>query len=258
MMHKQSTGRTIDKRWYADAFGALYPIVYAHRTIASAQPEAHFACKQLHLTPQDSVLDLCCGNGRHMAHLYPRVAQLTGLDYSPHLLQYARENIGTHARLLRGDMRHLPFVQSFDAIVNFFTSFGYFMEDEDNYAVLHGIVRALRPGGRFFMDFLNAQQVQHTLTPHSEREQAEYRIIEDRWIDVEKQRVNKKTIVEKNGRSIAETGESVRLYTADTLIQILEQAGLAIDGLFGDYEGNAVGATRPRVLIVGHRKDRDG
>ena len=36
---------TIEEDWYAHAFDALYPIVYAHRSIASAQPEVSFAAR---------------------------------------------------------------------------------------------------------------------------------------------------------------------------------------------------------------------
>jgi SAM-dependent methyltransferase len=49
-------------------------------------------------------------------------------------------------RLLQGDMREPPFEGRFDALVNWFSSFGYF-DDETNRRVLEGFARALRPGG---------------------------------------------------------------------------------------------------------------
>ena len=54
--------------WYEQAFDALYPIVYARRSIEAAKAEAEFAAEQVGVTRQDDLLDLCCGSGRHLVH----------------------------------------------------------------------------------------------------------------------------------------------------------------------------------------------
>ena len=243
----------VDDAWYVTAFGALYPVVYAQRTVEAAAPESAFAVEQLRIGSSDAVLDLCCGNGRHMVHLLERSASVVGLDYSRDLLCLARRNIGTMGSLVRGDMRALPFVEAFDVAVNFFTSFGYFMDPEENCAVARGMARALRVDGRFFMDYLNAPHVEATLVPHSEREQDGFHIAEDRWIDAAAHRVNKRTTVHKGDEVVLESGESVRLYRPPELFALLRDAGLEIDRVFGDYEGRPLDETRPRMLITGHR-----
>jgi SAM-dependent methyltransferase len=53
-----------------------------------------------------------------------------------------------------GDMRQIPWTGRFDRVVNWSTAFGYF-DDTTNRAVLDGIVRVLRPGGRLAMDLDN-------------------------------------------------------------------------------------------------------
>jgi len=53
-----------------------------------------------------------------------------------------------------GDMRQLPWTCQFDRVVNWSTAFGYF-DDITNRAVLDGIARVLRPGGRLVMDLDN-------------------------------------------------------------------------------------------------------
>ena len=242
--------------WYAQAFGALYPVVYTHRTVEAAEPEALFAARHLGLGADDLVLDLCCGNGRHMVHLAHTAGAIVGLDYSPDLLRIAAAH---HAGpLLRADMRRIPFVDAFDVIVNFFTSFGYFQMREENLAVVQGVARALRPGGRFFIDYLNPAYVKRTLVPESLRENGAYTIRERRWIDDAKQRVNKATTVLKDGTKIAEMGESVRLYALHELQTLLSEGGLHIDEMFGDYTGVPVDDAQPRVIVVGRRGDRGG
>src|ERR1700692_4934305 len=56
-----------------------------------------------------------------------------------------------------GDMRCLPFAAaSFDWVLNFFTSFGYFEKERENFQVLEEIVRVLVPDGRFLIDIMNS------------------------------------------------------------------------------------------------------
>ena len=52
---------------------------------------------------------------------------------------------------VQGDLRELPFDGRFDAVLNWFTSFGYF-DDEGNRRVLEGFHRALRPGGTLLLE----------------------------------------------------------------------------------------------------------
>ena len=243
----------VDTDWYVGAFNALYPVIYAHRSVAAAAPEAAFAIKHLNITPTDQVLDLCCGNGRHMVHLLAVSPHVVGLDYSQDLLRIASKQVPDAGKLLRGDMRSIPFVNTFSVLTNFFTSFGYFTEEQENRAVLQGIVRALKPAGRFMMDYLNPDHVQRTLVPQSLREQDGYTIEETRWIDGTTQRVNKKTLVTRDGVPIHESGESVQLFHQDELVQMLESVGLSVDAAYGNYGGEAVAAEEPRMVLIGHK-----
>ena len=249
-----------DAAWYATAFGEVYSVIYAHRTVEAASGEADFAARQLGLARDDCVLDLCCGNGRHMVHLCKHAGAVAGLDYSAHLLGLARENVGAGARLVRGDMRALPFGANFDVVVNFFTSFGYFSDDAENRGVAFEMARVLKPGGRFFIDYLNPSHVVASLVPRSRREHAGYEIEEERWIDEAAQRVNKRTVVRKADAPstpdalVARTEESVRLYSFEEMRAMLDAAGLEIVSAFGDYQGNALTEDAPRLLLIGRRR----
>ena len=245
--------RSVPDDWYRHSFDALYPIVYAHRSVEAAAPEAAFAVEQLGLSRGDGVLDLCCGNGRHMVHLLRRTDLVAGLDYSRDLLDLARTNTGG-GLLLRADMRALPFDSAFDVVVNFFTSFGYFPTREENLRVVHEVARVLKPGGRFFIDYLNAGFVTNTLVPESTREQGGHQIREHRWIDPERRRVNKNTVVSEDGHVIGQWGESVQLYGATEFVELLAQGGLEVDQMYGDYSGAPLDDTRPRMIAVGRGK----
>jgi SAM-dependent methyltransferase len=250
-MQRDSAAHTVDGDWFASAFDALYPIVYAHRTVEAATAESAFAIEQLQISSTSTVLDLCCGNGRHMHHLLKGTSHVTGLDYSSDLLAIAREALGERGRLIRGDMRTIPFVSRFDAIANFFTSFGYFQSDGENLSVARGIRNALSDSGRFFMDYLNPEHVRASLVAESERIAEEYCIKERRWIDERTNRVNKITEVFRVAELVNRSSESVRLYDKDELRALLESVGLKVESMFGNYDGSSVAADRPRQIVVG-------
>jgi SAM-dependent methyltransferase len=96
------------------------------------------------------MLDVPCGQGRH-AHLLAEAGyDVRGLDYSRHLLGVARERgTGPGLRYVQGDMRNLParWTGRFDAVLNLFTSFGFFLDPADDVRVLAGFARVLAPGG---------------------------------------------------------------------------------------------------------------
>lgn len=253
VLNAQSLDHTVEKDWFAHAFDALYPVVYAHRTVESATAESAFAIEQLRLCNSCSVLDLCCGNGRHMVHLLKHTPRVVGLDYSPDLLGMARRQLGASGQLVRGDMRAIPFEGAFDALANFFTSFGYFSDEAENLAVAQGIARALKPGGRFFVDYLNPAYVTTHLDPESLRVSGSYEIHERRWIDSANNRVNKCTEVRRGSVVLNRSSESVRLYDRPELLALMDRAGLRVEVLYGNYDGGPVRDDAPRQIVVGTR-----
>ena len=239
--------------WYTHAFDAIYPVIYAHRSLESARPEVEFALQRLQIQPGESVLDLCCGNGRHMAHLLQVTPRVFGLDYSADLLAHARTLVKPAGHLVRADMRALPFFNVFDVLVNFFTSFGYFVQQEEDQAVLNAMACALKERGRFLMDYLNPDYVRRHLVPRSSRMENGFEIREERWIDATGERINKKTLVTGPDGKEFSTSESVRLYSPETLVQMLETAGLRVENLYGNYAGQPFGPSHPRMIITGHQ-----
>ncbi len=240
--------------WFAAAFGGLYPVLYGHRTAETAAPEAEFACAQTGLRAGDGALDLCCGAGRHMGHLLRRTSCLTGVDYSPELLGRARRTLGSGVSLVRADMRRLPFHAQFDVVFNFFTSFGYFLDEEDNRLAAREMARVLKPGGRLFMDYMNAEHDVPRLVSDSERTIGARRIVERRWYDGALRRVNKTMEVFLDGQPEARLSESVRAYSRNELCALLEAAGFRGIRAFGDCEGRAYGPGAPRLILLAMKR----
>lgn len=241
----------IAEDWYHVSFDALYPMLYAHRSVQAAHPEVMFSIEHTPIRPADCVLDLCCGEGRHMVHLMKHSRRVVGLDYSPDLLGPARAKLGGGAHFVRGDMRALPFDGVFDVVANYFTSFGYFRSEAENLSVVQGMARALKPGGRFLVDYINRAHTQENLKPHTVRYHEDFEIRETRWIDGKPPRINKATTVWRDGKQIGERGESVQLYAPEEFEDLLHRGGLRVERLYGDYTGADCTGSQPRMIAVG-------
>jgi SAM-dependent methyltransferase len=254
--------------WYATAFGAHYPLLYRHRDAAEAQ-----RCLDLlpRLAPFGAgpVLDLGCGQGRHLALLTERGVRAVGLDLSPHLLTIARA-LTPRPSLVRGDMRALGLgAGNFTAVFSLFTAFGYFGAAAAHAPVVAEIARVLRPGGHWYLDFLNSRRVAAELAAGprtTEREQGPLRVRETRRLAAAPVRVVKEvSLAPLPGRDddAAAWGvplpgvsytEEVALLTLAELDGLAAAAGLRRVAAAGDYDGAPLAEDCPRWLLV-YRRD---
>ena len=244
-----------DLPWYQTWFNQDYLEVYCHRDAAEARLAVTLAQRELGLSPGDRVLDLCCGSGRHSMELAARGLVVVALDLSSALLQSGAEKArdeGVKVGFVQADARHVALHSVFDAVVNFFTSFGYFDADEDDALMLDNIASVLRRGGGFLIDYFNAEHLRANLVPKTVWRVGSARVCEERSIDNVSKRVNKTITIERNKVEKCYL-ESVRLYSENELKDMLESCGLSVSKTFGDYDGGSVDVARPRLILVGEK-----
>ncbi len=234
--------------WWESWFGEEYLELYPHRDVASARREVAFALERLGPEPSP-LLDLCCGSGRHSIRFAERHVCPVGLDYSAPLLELAHAG-GRDLRLVRGDMRRLPFADAtFRSVVNFFTSFGYFLRETDNVSVLTEVERVLRPGGRFLCDTFGLEHALASLVPEERRKASDRQYRIRRWWNADTRRLEKEIEVRRGG-STETFRESVRAYTPAELAAMLEGAGLHVDAVWGNFDASPPGCDSPRLILL--------
>jgi len=133
----------------------------------TSDAEAELVWELLGLTPGSEVLDLACGHGRIANRLASRGARVTGLDATPAFLELARADAaarGVVVEYVEGDMRELPWSERFDAVLSWFTSFGYF-EDDESRRVLAEAYDSLRPGGELLIENNNVAALMRGFVP---------------------------------------------------------------------------------------------
>lgn len=230
-----------------------YLEIYSHRNEEEAEKLSNLISSQLPGEGNKSVLDLCCGAGRHSLLFAKKGFSVTGIDLSANLLDHARHRAAAEnlkVNFIRSDIRNLDYFNSFDIIVNLFTSFGYFESDEQNFSILRAINNALKPEGWFIIDFFNADYLRNNLVPQSYRKYENYAIEQRRSIS--QNRVIKEIKI-TDAQNVRRYFESVRLYTPDELTSALESEGLTVKKIFGDYSGNPLTKTSERLIIFAQK-----
>lgn len=196
----------------------------------------------LEMRPPARVLDVCSGYGRHSVELARRGFDVAGVDISELQVavacRYARES-GVAPAFAVGDARALPLSGPFDAAINMFLSFGYFATDEESQAVLYGVARVLRRGGRLLIDFWNREYEIRNFQPTVvDRRDDEIIEIEDWKFDPLAGRLSwLNTVIFPDGRREAWT-QSIRAFTAAEVRAMLERAGFTLLALYGSLQGD--------------------
>lgn len=164
--------------WFKHWFGTrYYTLLYGHRDEEDARQWVDAILDRWDLPPGSALLDLACGRGRHAAFFAEAGLKVTGLDISESSIQEAKEHV-PDADFVVHDMREPFRPGTFDAVCCLFTSLGYFDDIADDRAVFRAVHDALKPGGRFVLDFMNTGAVLRDLVAeeHLRKEGVEFAI----------------------------------------------------------------------------------
>lgn len=238
--------------WFANWFNTeYYFLLYQHRDDSEAKRFLHVLLNRLHIPKGTRILDIACGKGRHSKVLADAGMDVCGIDLSPNSIQAAAANQGPHLRFAVHDMR-IPFAhEQFDLAVNLFTSFGYTALDADDLDALKATYAALKPGGLFVQDYLNATPVLNSLPQQRELTRNNVRFTtckyrEDGFI--------KKDILVEDGNRQFHFQEQVKIYTVEQLTALHEQAGFTIKEIYGNQDLEAYHADSSQRMIIVSQK----
>ena len=112
----------------------------------------------LNIPESGKILDLACGKGRHSVYLNTLGYNVTGVDLSEQSITYAKQFENETLKFDVHDMSK-PYPETFDAVFNLFTSFGYFEEDNCNQYTIESIKAELNEFGFGVIDFMNSNYV---------------------------------------------------------------------------------------------------
>ena len=248
------TKRSHSPEWWKDLFETpLYFELYEAEDTKKAVGEVSQAVALLGLAPPSRILDVPCGYGRHAVECARRGFAVTGVDAAETQLSRAREKAraaGVSIDLRLQDARALDFEAEFDAALNLFLSFGYFETDGEHMAMLAGIARALRPGGRFLMEFWNREYEIRYFDRYQVERSGDIVEVEEWEFDHLRGRLNwTNTVFFPDGRRES-WWHSIRAYSVAEMVTLLERAGLRIDAVYGGMDGRPYGIEAESAIFL--------
>jgi ubiquinone/menaquinone biosynthesis C-methylase UbiE len=243
--------------WWASYFDAQYLLEY--EPLFSPQRDRREVARLMEILALPSgarILDVPCGQGRH-AHLLAEAGfDVDGLDYSKDLLDRAKKR-GTAStlRYTQGDMRRLPgrWTGRFDAVVNLFTSFGFFVDPNDDVRVIEEFARVLKPGGilvwhggsrdgvmRRFLDRDWWQTEDGTMIAHERSFDALSGVLTVRstW---------------RGRKSSGEREHRIRLYTATRLAELCAAAGLIVEEAYDGWAPRPLSRKSSEMVLLARK-----
>jgi len=239
--------------WFADEgfWEALSPFIFPETARAAAVADVE-AIKLLVGRPVATVLDLCCGPGRHSVAFAKQGSRVTAVDRSPLLLGRARqyaaaERVEIH--WVQEDMRAFIEPAGFDLAVNLFTSFGYFEDPAENQRVLANVRASLVPGGAFALDVVGKEVVARIYQPCRVQESPDGALLVMRGKIIDDwSRIENDWHVIRNG-NVRSFRFRHWLYSAFELREMFKEAGFTRIDLFGGLDGSSYGGEASRLIV---------
>lgn len=202
------------------------------------------------------ILDVPCGQGRHAHPLAEAGYRVDGLDFSAHLIDIAKaRGTGPSLRYRQGDMRRLPakWTGRFDAVLNLFTSFGFFTNASDDAATIRQFARVLKSGGILVWHGGSRDGVMSKFLSRDWWKSNDGTMIgHERAFDPLSGILTIRTAWEgPSGRGTRE--HRIRLYTASRLAELCLDAGLVVEQAFSGFDDRPLTRRSGEMMLVARK-----
>ncbi len=249
--------RETETPWYEqDEFWETFATsIFDEERHALAPTEVENILRLLAVKPGEHICDLCCGIGRHSLEFAVRGLHVTGVDRTHPYLQTAMgraRNRNLEIEFVEEDMRTFCRPETFDAVVNMFTSFGYFEAPGDNRRVLENIHRSLKPGGKLLIDVIGKEILARIFHSRDWRPAGDGLLLEERKVLDAWGRIEARWTLIKSGRQ-HEWMFSHRIYCATELRGLLEDCGFREPAVYGNLSGAPYDEKAERLVVVGRK-----
>jgi SAM-dependent methyltransferase len=245
------------REWFENEtfWSELYPYMFDEQRFAAADEQVRKIIK-LTGVRRGTVLDLCCGPGRHSVALAKRKFQVTGVDRTRFLLNKARQRAKSarvRVEFVRADMREFVRPASFNLVINLFTAFGYFDRKDDDRLVLRNICASLKPKGVCVIDVMGKERLAKGFATATEDRHADgSMLIQVHEIFDDWTRIRNEWILLKGNRARRFKFHHT-IYSGQELKELLRAAGFADVKLYGDFDGQPYGLDAPRLIAVARK-----
>lgn len=246
--------------WYTEEagfFGEWYfDIVGIKPKDEKAPAECDFIENVLALPKAAKILDLCCGHGRITNVLAERGYKMTGQDINGYFLNIAKENAeekGLSINWVKSDMREVPYENEFDAVLNMFTSFGFFGSDEEDEKVIKQVYKSLKPGGKFLMDYVNRDFIIRRFLAEDTRQIENGYVKIKRDFDFTKSSHKETFEIYQHDKCIKTANVNFRFYSVTELTSMFKRNSFKILNIYGGFDFQPLSFDAKNCIIVAEK-----
>lgn len=244
--------------WWASYFDEQYLLEYEPLfSPEKDRREVSRLIEVLGLPVGARILDVPCGQGRH-AHLLAEAGyEVQGVDLSRDLLALATQRgTGPKLKYKRADMRRLPasWTGRFDAVINLFTSFGFFLDPRDDARVIAEFSRMLEVGGLLVWHGGSRDGVMAKFLDRDWWTTRNGTVVgHERSFDP----LSGVMTVRSTWRGPKTSGERehrIRLYTATRLAELCRDAGLIVEEAYDGWRERPVTRRSSEMLLIARKE----
>ena len=230
--------------------------------VEDTKRQVDFLVKKLGLNGGERILDLACGFGRHSLELARRGFPVTGVDITKDYVEYARsaaKSEGLNAQFINSDIREADFRGEYDVVLNMADgAIGYLENEEENLKIFKVVSRALKRGGKHFMDIMNGDYAE-THFPCKLWDDGEKGLTLSQF---EWNSETKTLLYGQLGfpygaelpRPIMEEGNTIRLYSLGEVKDIFSGLGMEVKGAWADLTGKPASANDIQMMVYSEKR----
>jgi len=210
------------------------------------------------------ILDLCCGIGRHSVALAERGFKVVGVDLAPEFITRAKEiaverNVKQNVEFRVGDMRKVSKVlkdygERFNAVINLFTSIGYYDEETDR-NILRQLLGLTASRGILVIDIANRDWLVRHFQARDVHQIGDvlFKVVE-RKLNLESSRMEnvwKFYRKHKQDLKYLDTVElNHRVYSLHELKKLVEESGWIYQSCYGGFNSEPFTMDSKRMILI--------
>lgn len=229
--------------------------------VEDTKRQVDFLVERLHLRGDERILDLACGFGRHALELARRGFSVVGVDITPDYVRYATEQAekeGLDARFFCQDIRTVHFENEFDLVLNMADgAVGYLENDEENHKIFEVVARALKPGGKHFMDIMSADYARlHFPCKLWDEGEKCLTLSQFEWDDAASTLIYGQIDIlygQPLPKPCMEEGNTIRLYGQEEVRTILAGLGMQVQATWADFSGTPASDKGIQLMVYSEK-----
>lgn len=225
--------------------------------------QVDFIIKALELKGNERILDLACGFGRHSLEFAKRGFSVTGVDitreYVDDAIKSASE-LSLEVEFIQADIRDITYNNEFDVVLNLADgAIGYLENEDENLKIFDAVAKALKPGGKHFMDICRAEHAENFFPKrHWEVGEESLALADFDW-DAKTRSMLFHGYTVAFGKiaekfEVQDSAGGYRLYSLDEVREILKNRGMEITGTYSDYYGSPETFKQLQLMVCSQKK----